>query len=270
MPSTKNPKLDVASLPVEPSTETLVQQSYLFRGMSSTVLAEALDLSTLGSEKLYSSRPVYTAYRPGASLEFLYLIVDGGPVIVRSSPLDRVISIHYPGGCFGFGSLPIGFGAVSLGFPSLVEAYKTTDVLKVPVAAVRRLYETQQGFRDRYNALFELHEKFQYHLLNCSTYPPQSVATLFRGLIYQERDLGNQPNEAGIYTFDLPIDIIARASQLNHRTVEQVLKGMEQNQLIETARSTDLSSDTIRVLNAEGMKEVYSTTRGKVPWWPLK
>jgi hypothetical protein len=254
--------------------ETLVLQNYLFQGFSPTELAEALDLSSLSTEKLYSSRPVYTAYRPGGALEFLYLIVEGGPVVVRSSPLDCIIAIHYPGGCFGFGSLPIGFGKISLGFPSLVEAYKTTDVIKIPVKAVQRLYETQERFRDRYNTLFELHEKFQYHLLNCSTYPPQAVAALLRGLIYQERELGNQPSESdgskGIYTFDLPIDIIARVSQLNHRTVEQVLKGMEQNQLIETARPNDLSSDTIRVLNAEGMKEVYSTTRGKVQWWPLK
>ena len=46
-----------------------------------------------------------------------------------------------------------------------------------------------------------------------------------------------------------PIDIIARASQLNHRTVEQVLKGMEQKELIETARAKDLSGDTLHVLD---------------------
>jgi hypothetical protein len=271
MPSaSKTPKADQLPLSPERSMETLVLQNYLFQGFSRDELAEALDLSALSTEKLYSSRPVYTAYRPGSALEFLYLIAEGGPVVVRSSPLDCIIALHYPGGCFGFSSLPIGFGKISLGFPSSVEAYKTTDVVKIPLEAVQRLYETQEHFRDRYNTLFELHEKFQYHLLNCSTYPPQAVATLFRGLIYQERELGSQPNEAGTYTFDLPIDIIARVSQLNHRTVEQVLKGMEQNHLIETARSTDLSSDTIRVLNAEGMKEVYSTTRGKVQWWPLK
>lgn len=118
--------------------------------------------------------------------------------------------------------------------------------------------------------MFELREKFQYHLLNCSTYPPQVVAALFRTLIYQERELGNRPDENGIYTFDLPVDIIAHASQLNHRTVEQVLKGLEQNHLIETARSSDLPGDTIRVLSPEGMKKVYSTTRDKVSWWPLK
>jgi hypothetical protein len=200
----------------------------------------------------------------------LYLINVGGPVIVRSSPLDRIIAIHYPGSCFGADSLPLGFGPISHGFPSLIEAYKTTDVLKVPLAVVRQLYEADTEFRDRYNLLFELREKFQYHLLNCSTYPPQAVAALLRALIYQERELGNQPDAQGIYNFDLPIDIIAHASQLNHRTVEQVLKGMEQNHLIATARSGDLAGDMIRVLNAEGMKEVYSTTRDKVSWWPLK
>jgi hypothetical protein len=263
-------KTNPAKVSVELPAEGLVRQNYLFRGLSPAELTQALDLSTLSSEKLYSNRPVYTAYRPGVSLEFLYLVVAGGPIVVRSCPLDRILAIHYPGSCFGMGSLPIGFGNIQLGFPSLVEAYKTTDVLKLPVEAVRRLYDTHSGFCDRYNLLFELHEKFQYHLLNCSTYPPQAVATLFRGLIYQERELGNQPDDAGVYTFDLPIDIIARASQLNHRTVEQVLKGMEQNGLIAMARSGDRSGDTIRVLNAEGMKEVYSTTRDKVSWWPLK
>ncbi len=266
----KASKTSPAKASVELPVERLVRQNYLFRGFSPTELAQVLDLSTLSSEKLYSNRPVYTAYRPGVSLEFLYLVVAGGPVVVRSCPLDRILAIHYPGSCFGMGSLPIGFGNIQLGFPSLVESYKTTDVLKLPVEAVRQLCDTQAGFCDRYNHLFELHEKFQYHLLNCSTYPPQAVATLFRGLIYQERELGNQPDDAGVYTFDLPIDIISRASQLNHRTVEQVLKGMEQNHLIEMARSGDRSGDTIRVLNAEGMKEVYSTTRDKVSWWPLK
>jgi DNA-binding MarR family transcriptional regulator len=118
--------------------------------------------------------------------------------------------------------------------------------------------------------LFELREKFQYHLLNCSTYPPQAVAALIRALIYQERMLGNQPGKDQIFSFDLPVDIIAHACQLNHRTVEQVLKGMEQNGLIEKARATDLSGDMIHVLDADGMKEVYSTTRDKVSWWPLK
>jgi hypothetical protein len=255
---------------LERSTESPLQQSYLFQGLSPSEVAKVLAAPTLGAEKLYSNRPVYTAYRPGVVLESLYLVVAGGPVVVRSSPLDRIVAIHYPGSCFGFDSLPLGFGQMSLGFPSLVEAYKTTDVLKVPAAVIQQLYETRKDFCDRYNLLFELQAKFQYHLLNCSAYPPQAVAALFRGLIYQERELGNQPDEAEVYSFDLPIDIISRASQLNQRTVEQVLKGMEQNKLIDTARSGDQSGDTIRVLNAEGMKEVYSTTRDKVSWWPLK
>jgi hypothetical protein len=248
----------------------LLRQNCLFRHLEAAELAQAIDPSELVFEKLYSNRPIYTAYRPGVSLQCLYVIVGGGPVLVRSSPLDRIIAIHYPQSCFGFESLPFGFGPASRRFPSLVEAYKTTDVLKVPVQKIQNLYEKNEVFRDRYNLLFELREKFEYHLLNCSTYPPQAVAALLRSLIYQERELGNQPNEAKIYTFDLSIDIIARASQLNHRTVEQVLKGMEQNGLIETGRVKDMSGDNLQVLDPEGMKEVYSTTRDKVSWWPLK
>ncbi len=250
--------------------KTLIQQHYLFRGFSVADLDKVLDPTLFRSEKLYSNRPVYTAYRPGVALPELYFIMGGGPVIMRSSPLDRIIQIRYPGNSFGSESLALGLGMINPGFPSLIEAYKTTDVIKVPVAAIQTLYENYPAFRDRYNLLFEFQEKFQYHLLNCSTYPPQAVAALFRALIYQERELGNQPNEESIYAFDLPIDIISHASQLNHRTVEQVLKGMEQNGLIETNRSSDLSGDTIRVLNPEAMKEVYSTTRDKVAWWPLK
>ncbi|WP_404788899.1 Crp/Fnr family transcriptional regulator [Altericista sp. CCNU0014] len=250
--------------------KAILRQNALFRVLNASELGQVLEACAPESEKLYSNRPVYTAYRPGHQLAFLYLIASGGPAIVRSSPLDRIIAIHYPGSCFGMGSLPIGFGKIQLGFPSLLESYKTTDVLKIPLEAVQRLYNEHEGFQKRYDLLFELHEKFQYHLLNCSTYPPQAVASILRGLIYQERELGNQPNEAGVYTFDLPVDIIARASQLNLRTVEQVLKGMEQQRLIETGRSSDFSADTLSVLDAEGMKEVYSTTRDKVHWWPLK
>lgn len=141
----KAPKAGVVKPSAEPSVEQIVLQNYLFQGLSTAELAKILAGSTLRSEKLYSNRPVYTAYRPGTSLEFLYLVVSGGPVVVRSSPLDRIIAIHYPGGCFGFGSLPIGFGNISLGFPSLVEAYKTTDVIKVPIEAVQRLYETHRS-----------------------------------------------------------------------------------------------------------------------------
>jgi hypothetical protein len=143
----------------------------------------------------------------------------------------------------------------------LVEAYKTTDVFKIPLASVQALYQESEEFRDRYHLLFELRAKFEYHLLNCSTHPPQAVAALLRALIYQERSLGNQPQADGTF---------ARASQLNHRTVEQVLKGMRQVKLIDTAKSTDPSSDTIRVLDPEGLKEVYGATRDKVSWWPLR
>lgn len=167
-------------------------------------------------------------------------------------------------------NLPFSYGSNKYGFPSLVEAYKTTDVVKLPLETVRQFYADNETFRERYDLLFELREKFQYHLLNCSTYPPQAVAAVLRALIYQERSLGNQPNAGGLYSFDLPIDVIARTCQLNQRTVEQVLKGMQQAGLIMLHQPADFSEDMIHVLDAEGLKEAYSTTRGKVPWWPLK
>jgi hypothetical protein len=80
--------------------------------------------------------------------------------------------------------------------------------------------------------------------------------------------LGNQPDAKGNYVFDLPVDVIARACQLNQRTVEQVLKGMQQVNLI-TIPKTD-KEDLVQVLSPEGLKEVYSATREKVNWWPLK
>ncbi|NCJ05312.1 Crp/Fnr family transcriptional regulator [Synechococcales cyanobacterium C] len=248
----------------------LAKQNYILRGLDAREIDDILADLPLASEKLYSNRPVFTSFRPGLSLEFLYLIVSGGPVVVRSSPLDRIIALHYPGGCFGMGNLPISFAPISRAFPSLVEAYKTTDVIKVPVETIQRLYTESPMFRDRYNLFFELREKFQYHLLNCSTYPPQAVATILRALIYQERALGNQPNDQGIYHFDLPVDIIARVSQLNHRTVEQVLKGLKQERLIAAPPADDSSGDLIQILSPEGLKEVYSSTRDKVSWWPLR
>ena len=250
--------------------EVLVQSNYLFKGMDEATLADYLTPSSLVVEKLYSNRPIYTAFRPGISLNFMYIITSGGPVILRSAPLDRVIAITYPGGCFGLRNLPIGYGKVCRAFPSLVEAYKTTDVIKISLEAVERLYQDHQEFRSRYNFLFELREKFQYHLLNCSTYPPQAVAALLRALVYQERELGNQPGADSTYIFDLPIDIIARSSQLNHRTVEQVLKGMQKVGLLQSASSSEVSSDTVSVIDPEGLKEVYSATRDKVSWWPLR
>lgn len=257
---------------VEPDLiKVLVQSNYLFRGLDEAWLASYLNPKSLQAVKLYASQPIYTAFqRLGEPLNVLYAITAGGPVIVRSTPLDRIIGISYPGSCFGMRSLPFSHGLIFQGFPSLVEAYKTTDVLKIPLETVQALYEDSELFRDRYDLLFELQEKFQYHLLNCSTYPPQAVAALMRALIYQERELGNQPEPDGAYSFDLPIDVIAHASQLNHRTIEQVLKGMRQVKLLQPAKSSDPSSDHLRVLEPEGLKETYSATRGKVDWWPLR
>lgn len=235
--------------------QRLTQQHYLFRGLDQNWLSEVLLPLNLSAEKLYSNRPVYTANRPGEYLEVLY--------VIRSSPLDRIIGLTYPGSSFGMRSLPLAYGLVGHAFPSLVEAYKTTDIVKIPVAAVQICYEQNEVFRDRYNLLFELREKFQYHLLNCSTYPPQAVAALLRALVYQERSLGNQPDESGVYRFDLPVDIIARACQLNHRTVEQVLKGMQKVRILAPAEADEVSEDWVRVVDPEGLKEAYSATK-----WP--
>lgn len=249
--------------------KTLVQSNYLFKGLDEAWVTSYLHPHSVKGAKLYASQPIYTAFRVGEPLDVLYAITTGGPVIIRSTPLDRVIGISYAGSCFGMRSLPCSYGLVSHGFPSLVEAYKTADVIKIPLEAVEGFYQ-DEVFRKRYDLLFELREKFQYHLLNCSTYPPQAVAALLRSLIYQERELGNQPESDGTYAFDLPIDIIARASQLNHRTVEQVLKGMRQAGLLAKSKQSDTSSDIVRVLDPEGLKETYSATRDKVHWWPLR
>lgn len=250
--------------------KALVQGNYLFRGLDESWLVDYLNPQSVQEVKLYASQPIYTAFRRvGEQLNVLYAIIAGGPVIVRSTPLDRVISISYPGSCFGMRSLPFSHGLVCKAFPSLVEAYKTTDVLKISLETIQALYKDSEVFRNRYDLLFELQEKFQYHLLNCSTYPPQAVAALLRALVYQERELGNQPGASGTYVFDLPIDVISRASQLNHRTVEQVLKGMRQVGLLKSPGSSD-GGDTVRVIDPEGLKETYSATRGKVYWWPLR
>lgn len=249
-------------------------QTFLFKGLDQSWLRETLSPKRfsldISLEKLYSNRPVYTAFQPDAWLDGLYILLEGGPVIIRSTPLDRIIAISYPGSCFGMRNLPLSYGQVGRSFPSQTEAYKTTTVAKIPLETVRFCYENNSEFQARYDLLFELREKFQYHLLNCSTYPPQSVAALLRGLVYQERALGNQPNAAGVYMFDLAVDLIARACQLNHRTVEQVIKGMQKVGLIEPVQTEDASEDTIRVIDPEGLKETYSATRDKVAWWPLK
>lgn len=262
------------STPVEPVEsdilEQLVKSNCLFRGLEPDWLGNYLSAEELKVEKFFPNRPIYTAFLPEDHLEHLYLVINEGLVIIRSAPLDRIISINYPGSCFGMRSLDFSFGRASRAFPSPVEAYKTTHVVKITVDALERIYTDSEEVRDRYRLLFELREKFQYHLLNCSTYPPQAVAALLRALIYQERELGNQPNADGIYTFDLPIDVIARACQLNQRTVEQVLKGMQQVELIRLPKGEEVSKDMLYVLDGERLKEVYSATRDKVAWWPLR
>lgn len=244
----------------------LLQNNYLFKELDEDWLREYLTPDSLKIETLFSNRPVYTAFLPDEFLNELYLIVDEGLVIARSTPLDRIIAISYPGGCFGMRNLPFSFGLATRAFPTLVEAYKTTHVVKIPLEIITKIHQDSEIFRQRYQLLFELEEKFQYHLLNCSAYPPQAVATLLRALIYQERELKHQPRQNNEYIFDLPIDIISRVCQLNQRTVEQVLKGMQQIEVIDT----NLGDDLISILDPERLKEIYSATRNKVSWWPLR
>lgn len=248
----------------------LIEGNTLFRGLEEDFLRVHLEPDRLKLETLFSNRPVYTAFLPNDSLEELYLILEEGLIIIRSTPLDRIIAINYPGGCFGMRNLPFSYGMASRAFPSLVEAYKTTQVVKISLETIERLYNASPLFQERYRLLFELRVKFEYHLLNCSNYPPQAVAALLRGLIYQERELGNQKEAPDKYTFDLPIDVIARACQLNQRTVEQVIKGMQQVGLLAPPKNKDYSGDLITVIDAEILKGVYSATRDKVDWWPLK
>jgi hypothetical protein len=252
------------------SVTSLIEHNFLFKELDRAWLDNYLDDDQLVLEKLYSSRPIYTAFRPNTSLEYLYAVVSGGPIVIRSTPLDRIIDITYPGSCFGMQNLAFSFGKVSRSFPSLVEAYKTADVIKIPLEVIRTLHNESELFRTRYGMLFELQEKFQYHLLNCSTYPPQAVAALLRALIYQERELGSQPQKDDNYYFDLPVDVIAKACQLNHRTVEQVIKGMTKVGLLKSKKSSEVTGDLIIVTNPEELKEVYGATRDKVSWWPLK
>jgi hypothetical protein len=249
---------------------SLTENSYLFKGLNQEELSSFLPPEILTKEKLFSNRPVFTAFLPDESLDSLYLILEGGPVVALSNPLDRIISITYGGGCFGMSSLPFSYGLASRSFPSLVEAYKTTYIIKIPLGALQKIYDHFEIVRDRYAKLFELREKFTYHLLNCSSYPPQAVAALLRGLIYQERELQSQPNEKGVYVFDLSVEVIAKACQLNQRTVEQVLKGMQKEELISLDKDNDTSEDIIQILKPEELKEVYSSTRDKVSWWPLR
>lgn len=248
--------------------EYLTQNNFLFKDLDRSWLAKQIASQQLIEEKLYSSRPVYTAFRPDTSLEYLYVVINGGPIVVRSTPLDRIIALTYANSCFGMQNLALSYGNLSSGFPSLVEAYKTADVVKIPLEVIKSIHQECEVFRQRYGLMFELQEKFQYHLLNCSTYPPQAVAALLRALIYQERELGNQPQADGVFVFDLPVDVIAKACQLNNRTVEQVLKGMTKVGLLKSQKGSQ--SDLLSVVNPEELKVVYGATRDKVAWWPLR
>ena len=246
--------------------DNLIHHNFLFKNLEPDLVKQYLDGESLVVEKLYSSRPVYTAFRTDMALEHLYAVVDGGPIVVRSTPLDRIIAITYSHSCFGMQNLALSYGNYSRAFPSLVEAYKTTDVIKIPLETIRLIHQESAEFRQRYGLMFELQEKFQYHLLNCSAYPPQAVAALLRALIYQERELGNQPQQDA-FVFDLPVEVIAKACQLNHRTVEQVLKGLTKAGMLKSHKG---QNDLVTVINAEELKAVYGATRDKVSWWPLR
>jgi hypothetical protein len=45
---------------------------------------------------------------------------------------------------------------------------------------------------------------------------------------------------------------------------------MQQVGLTQPITEGNPSGDLIQVVDPEGMKEVYSTTRDKVSWWPLR
>ncbi len=260
-------KLTVESQKLE-MIDYLTQKNFLFKDLDRAWLAKQIASQQLIEEKLYSSRPIYTAFRPDTSLEYLYVVINGGPIVVRSTPLDRIIALTYANSCFGMQNLALSYGNLSSGFPSLVEAYKTADVVKIPLEVIKSIHQECEIFRQRYGLMFELQEKFQYHLLNCSTYPPQAVAALLRALIYQERELGNQPQADGAFVFDLPVDVIAKACQLNNRTVEQVLKGMTKVGLLKSPKGSQ--NDLLSVVDPEELKVVYGATRDKVAWWPLR
>ena len=91
---TKQSRQNVVSDPIT----TLLQNNFLFAPLGQAELESCLQDHPIVREKLYSNRPIYTAFRPDNWLDYLYIILDGGPVIMRSTPLDRVIGITYPGG----------------------------------------------------------------------------------------------------------------------------------------------------------------------------
>ena len=64
--------------------------------------------------------------------------------------------------------------------------------------------------------------------------------------------------------------MISKVTQLNHRTIEQVLKGMQQVNLLAALTDSPIPGDWIQVIDPAGLKTVYSATREKVSWWPLR
>jgi len=251
--------------------EFLQARTYLFRDFPVDLLAKYFPARSYSLQRLYPNRPIFMSNQPDESIDTLYLVFAGGPVIARSAPLDRVISLIYEGGSFGEQDLPFSHAPAWRAFPTLLEPYKSTTVLKIPLAVLLRMYQEVPEFQARYDEIFRLRCQFNYHLLNIGPYPPQAVAALLRAVIYQERFLGFQPlinekNGQEYYSLDLPSDLISRACQLNQRTVEQVLEGLRSQKLLGPADD----EDTITVINPEALKEVYGATRHKVAWWPLR
>ena len=125
----------------------LVQENYLFQGLDAQWLGDYLPADSLKIEKLFSNRPIYTAFLPDQTLDTLYVMLDQGLIITRSTPLDRIIAINYAGSCFGWRSLPFSYGLATKSFPCSVEVYKTTHVIKIPLAIMQKLYENSEIFR---------------------------------------------------------------------------------------------------------------------------
>lgn len=77
-----------AQAPSSPEAELaklLIQTNYLFRDLEINWLAQYLS-PDLTIEKLYSNRPVYTAFRPNIFLDVLYIILSGGQLLLGVHP----------------------------------------------------------------------------------------------------------------------------------------------------------------------------------------
>ena len=58
--------------------EKLVLENYLFRDIDAQWLADYLPADRLKIEKLFSNRPIYTAFLPDQTLDTLYVILEEG------------------------------------------------------------------------------------------------------------------------------------------------------------------------------------------------